>query len=254
MMNGLHNRETLGNAEIFAWTNNHIKMKIEIWSDIACPYCYIAMVRLHNAVQSFEYKDVVTVAAKSFELEPEISVDGGESQHEAVMRKYRQSAFGAQQVLDQAGYAAKTSGISINWDQVITTNSFDAHRLIKFAATHGKAREMEERLYSAYFTDGKHIADRQTLTELAAELGLDAKVALEDGSFSEAVRRDEQEARTLGVHAVPYLLFDNKYSVSGARSEADYLDLLYQMYQESMINGVAEVPRAPGCVDGSCTI
>lgn len=233
--------------------NNH-NMKIEIWSDIACPYCYIAMVRLHNAIQRFEYKDEVQVIVKSFELEPDIAHNGGESQHEAVMRKYRQTALGAQQVLDQAGYAARESGITINWDKVITTNSFNAHRLIKFAATHGKGEEMETRLFSAFFTEGKHIADRPTLISLAAELGLDAKAVLENGSYSDTVRRDEQEARTLGVRSVPYLLFDEKFSVTGARQEEDFFNLLHQFREEAMRSIINEVPPAPGCEDGTCSI
>ena len=229
-------------------------MKIEIWSDIGCPYCYIAMVRFYKALERFEHKNSVEIHLKSFELEPEIKVNGGETQHQAVMRKYRQGPEGAQRTLDQAKHAATESGITINWDKVITTNSFNAHRLMHFAATHGKAKEMEMRLFKAYFTDGAHIGDRDVLIGLAEELGLDAKAVLENGRFSDEVRIDEYQARSLDINSVPYMLFEDKYAVTGARPEDEFLSMFSQFHHESLKKSIIDMDGSAGCVDGSCSI
>ena len=229
-------------------------MKIEIWSDIACPYCYIASARLARAIESFEHKSSVEVVLKSYELEPDIAVNSGESQHNAVIRKYRQNSMGAQNILDQAAHAANQSGLIINWDKVITTNTFNAHRLVHFAGQFGKAKEVEERLFRAYFEEGRHVGEKQVLLTIAVELGLDAEKLFTGELFEEDVRRDEQEARALGIRSVPYMLFDEKFAVNGARSEEDFSAMLVEFEQEAIKCGIRKLPESPGCDDGSCRV
>ncbi|RBQ06753.1 DsbA family oxidoreductase [Pedobacter miscanthi] len=229
-------------------------MKIEIWSDVACPYCYVASVRLARALERFKHKESIEILIRSFELEPGISKDSGETQHQAVMRKYRQTASGAQQTLDMAASAARESGIVINWDQVVTTNSFDAHRLIHFAGRFGKTQEMKKRLFEAYFTDGINISEPESLIALGTELGLDCRAVIEDNIFSEAIRSDEQEAIRLGITSVPFMLVERKFAVRGARMEDEFLDLLEEFYQEAIRCEIIEKPQEPGCGDGSCSV
>jgi len=229
-------------------------MKIEVWSDIACPYCYVAHTRLAAALARFEYKDSVQMVMRSFELEPDMAQEPMESQHHAVMRKYRQDSLSAQHTLDQAAAAAALSGIEINWDRVITTNTFNAHRLIHFARTIGKAAEMEKRLFEAYFTRGEHIGRDEVLEEIAREFGLDAREMLRQNQFGPLVRKDEKDAADFRIRAVPYMLFDEKFAVKGARTEDEFLELLHEFRLEAIKCGIEERPEAPGCEDGFCGI
>lgn len=230
-------------------------MKIEIWSDIACPYCYIGKKHLDTALQQFEFRNQVEVVLHSFELEPDIAENSGESQHNAVMRKYRQSVKTAQETLDRATIAGKAVGLVIDFDKVVTTNTFNAHRLIHFAATEGKENEMKNRLFKAYFAEGKNISDISVLQELASETGLDARLILENNLFAAQVRKDEKNAQSLGIRSVPFFLFDSKYSVSGAQPVSVFLEVLEKVWRENMpLDVVSEKETGDGCVDGVCHV
>lgn len=230
-------------------------MKIEIWSDIACPYCYIGKKHLDTALQQFDFRNQVEVVLHSFELEPDIAENSGESQHTAVMRKYRQSVKTAQETLDRATDAGKAVGLVIDFDKVVTTNTFNAHRLIQFAATEGKKNDMKNRLFKAYFAEGKNISDVLVLQELAVEIGLDARLILENNLFAAQVRKDEKNAQLLGIRSVPFFLFDSKYSISGAQPVGTFLEVLEKVWRENMpLDTVLEKETGDGCVDGVCHV
>lgn len=230
-------------------------MKIEIWSDIACPYCYVGKSHLDKALEQFDYKDQVEIVLHSFELEADISENSGESQHHAVMRKYRQTPEAARHTLDRATLAGKATGVLIDFDKVVTTNTYHAHRLIQFAVTEGKGNEMKNRLFKAYFSEGKNISDIAVLTELAAETGIDARPVLNSELFAKQVRKDEQNARLLGIRSVPFFLFDSKYSVSGAQPVGTFLEILEKIRNENVPLQNTSVARiGDGCVDGICQI
>jgi len=228
-------------------------MKIEIWSDIACPYCYIGFVHLQNALREFkgEKPDLIL---RSFELEPDIASNSGETQHMAVMRKYYQSRVQAQQTLDGAVRAGNAAGVVIDFDKVVTTNTFHAHRLIHFAHTLGRGLEMKERLFRAFFTEGLHIGDKSVLTRIAAGMGIDAREVMEGDQYSEEVRKDERAAQYMQLRSVPYFLFDKKYAISGAQPVPAFLELLDQIGAAEQLKQIDAGSNTVGCDGGSCTI
>lgn len=148
-------------------------MKVEIWSDYQCPFCYIGKRRFEEALKQFENKDQVEVSFRSFELNPEAERDINMTQNEMLAKKYGMSQAQVEANSQNLTQQAKELGLDYHLDKVVLTNSFDAHRLMHFAESKGKEKEMNERLFKAYFTEGKHIGDHATLARLAEEVGLE---------------------------------------------------------------------------------
>lgn len=195
-------------------------MKIEVWSDFSCPFCYIGKRRLEKALEAFEHKDEVQVVYRSFELDPEAPKDTESSIHELLAVKYGLSLLQAKESNQNVAAQAKAEGLDYHFDTAIPTNTFDAHQLSHYAGEKGKAKEMTERLYRAYFTDSLHIGDRETLIRLAEEAGLNGQEAgevLDQNRYADQVREDEREARQLGIRGVPFVVLRGKYAVSGAQ-------------------------------------
>ena len=195
-------------------------MKIEVWSDFGCPFCYIGKRRLERALESFSHRDEIELVYRSFELDPGAPKDTESSIHELLAVKYGLSLEQAKESNRNVAQQAQTEGLTYNFDTIIPTNTFDAHRLAHYAGEQGKAKEMTERLFRAYFTDSLHIGDRDTLVRLAEEVGLDgatAREVLEQNTYADAVREDENEARRLGIRGVPFFVLRGKYAVSGAQ-------------------------------------
>ncbi|RUS45714.1 DsbA family oxidoreductase [Cohnella sp. AR92] len=211
-------------------------MKIEVWSDFACPFCYIGKRRLEGALEQFGHGGDIEVQFRSFELDPNAKRDVDYNVNEMLAKKYgmtvEQAAANNRSLTEQA----KAIGLDYHMDKSILTNSFDAHRLTHYAAQFGKREEMAERLFKAYFTDGLHIGDHETLAGLAVEIGLDregALAALKNDEFSSEVREDEQLAAQFGVRGVPFFVLDRKYAVSGAQPTEVFLQALEKAYSES---------------------
>ncbi|MEC2344795.1 DsbA family oxidoreductase [Paenibacillus barengoltzii] len=195
-------------------------MKIEVWSDFGCPFCYIGKRRLERALESFSHRDEIELVYRSFELDPGAPKDTESSIHELLAVKYGLSLEQAKESNRNVAQQAQTEGLTYNFDTTIPTNTFDAHRLAHYAGEQGKAKEMTERLFRAYFTDSLHIGDRDTLVRLAEEVGLDGaavREVLEQNTYADAVREDENEARRLGIRGVPFFVLRGKYAVSGAQ-------------------------------------
>lgn len=210
-------------------------MKVEIWSDVMCPFCYIGKRRFEEALSRFPNKDHVEVVWKSFELNPALVTNPQKSVTEYLAETKGWTLEYTQQVQAHVIDMAKEVGLHYDFDKAVMANSFDAHRLIQLAKTKGKGDAAEERLFKAYFTEGKNTADHDTLTQLGTEIGLDAqeiKILLEGNEFAEAVQRDEYEARQIGVRGVPYFVFNDKYAVSGAQLAETFLGALTQAYAE----------------------
>ncbi|GJM73464.1 hypothetical protein HMSSN036_56800 [Paenibacillus macerans] len=163
-------------------------MKIEVWSDFSCPFCYIGKRRLEKALEAFEHREEVQVVYRSFELDPEAPKDAELSIHELLAVKYGLSLLQAKESNQNVAAQAKAEGLDYHFDTAIPTNTFDAHRLSHYAGEKGKAKEMTERLYRAYFTDSLHIGDRDTLVRLAEEAGL-GRPGSQGGIGPEPVRR-----------------------------------------------------------------
>ncbi|QLY82216.1 DsbA family oxidoreductase [Clostridium intestinale] len=239
-------------------------MKIEIWSDFVCPFCYIGKRRLEIALDEFEHKNEVELVFKSFELDPNAKKEYKESIHEIIANKYGIPLEQAKASNDQLILQAKAIGLDYNFDDLKPTNTFDAHRLVHFAKTYGKDKELTERLLKAYFVDSLNLSDPKVLSELACEVGVDgakALVVLESDEYTSEVRMDEQIASNIGVTGVPFFVFNNKYAVSGAQPPELFLEVLENVKSEELSEISAESiatdtvsNNSEICSDGKCTI
>jgi len=209
-------------------------MKIEIWSDIMCPFCYIGKRKFEAALAAFDNKDAVEIEWKSFMLAPELQTDTTKNIHQFLADHKGMSLEEATGMNDNVAHMAAQVGLAYNFDKSIVANSFNAHRFLHFAKQHGKQQEAEELVFQAYFTDGKNIDSADTLMGIATTLGLDAQAfaaAMGSGAFADEVLADIDEAQQLGVRGVPFFVFDRKYAVSGAQDPAVFLQTLEKSFE-----------------------
>lgn len=193
-------------------------LKIEIWSDINCPFCYIGKRHLEEALKT--YSGNYQVEWKSFELDPYARPVKGMSQNELLAKKYGKTLEWAQDMNAQMTARAKEVGLNFHMDKVVPANSFNAHRLIHLAKNFGKQDQMKERFLNAHFTEGLDLNDLMVLENLAVEVGLpkaEVQSLLNSHQFSEDVRSDEEIAAELGIRGVPFFVFNKKLAVSGAQ-------------------------------------
>lgn len=241
-------------------------MRIDIWSDYACPFCYIGKRRLEHALSQFPERDKVEVVYRSFQLDPNARADKTRDIHDQLAAKYGMTREKAKAMNEQMAEQARGVGLEFNFDTVVHTNTFDAHRLSHYAAAQGKAGEMAERLLRAYFTDTVDLGDRSVLVSLAGEIGLDAaqvEAVLEGDAYADGVHADIEAARQLNITGVPFFVFNNKYAVSGAQPGPVFSEVLDTVWAEEKNSPVLQVfggkPQsqaadAEGCEDGSCSI
>jgi predicted DsbA family dithiol-disulfide isomerase len=215
-------------------------MKVEIWSDVVCPWCYVGKRRFEQALARFTHGDEVEVEWKSFELDPgsrsAAPGDGGPDYADRLAKKYSTTRAGAQQMLDSMTLAAAAEGLDFRFDLAVSANTFEAHQVIHLAAARGLQDQVKERLLRGYFTEGEAVGDRAVLVRLAAEAGLDAaevEKALEEQEHATAVRADDAEAGALGISGVPFFVIDRKYGVSGAQPADQLLQVLERAWNES---------------------
>ncbi|MFP5110312.1 DsbA family oxidoreductase [Neobacillus sp. C211] len=236
-------------------------MKIEVWSDYVCPFCYIGKRRLEVALDQFPHRDQVEVEFKSFELDPNSPKNIGQNIHEVLAKKYGMSVEKAKEANQGVGQQAATVGLKFNFDEMKPTNTFDAHRLAKFAKTQGKEAAVSEMLLHAYFTESKHIGDIETLTDLAEAAGLNRQEVLQVLNDKEAyatdVRQDESLAQQYGVRGVPYFVINQKYAISGAQPTETFMGALQKVWEEESPTPVLKdlsTEDDVSCADGSCAI
>ena len=198
----------------------HEGVKVEIWSDVVCPWCYIGKRRFERGLAAFEHRDEVQVVWRSFELDPRAPRESAEDPVDRLARKYgmtREAALAAQARV--TGLAAG-EGLTYRLDVARPANTFNAHRLLHLAAECGVQDAAEERLFAAYFTEGRPLGDVDTLVALAGESGLDeaaARSVLLGDAYAQAVAGDEREAAALGITGVPFFAIDRRYGISGAQ-------------------------------------
>ena len=206
-------------------------MDVEIWSDIACPWCYIGKRRFEAALAQFEHRDDVSVTWRSFELDPAAPAERTGDRAERLAEKYGMTVEQARAAEQRLTDAAVGEGLPFRFDIARSGNTFDGHRLVHLAETHGLQNEMKERLLRAYFTEGELMSDHDTLMRLAGEVGLDeqeARELLAGDRYADAVHADERIAGELGISAVPTFVIDRKLGASGAQPPDALLDLLRQ--------------------------
>jgi predicted DsbA family dithiol-disulfide isomerase len=204
-------------------------MELEIWSDIACPWCYVGKRRMEAALAAFEHREEVTVTWRSFELDPGAPAEREGSHAELIARKYGRTLEEVAAMDAQLTAVAAADGIEMRLGDIRSGNTFDGHRLIHLAAAHGRQDAMKERLMRAYFTEGALVSDHETLAALAAEVGLPADEVRElllTERHAEDVRDDERTAQAAGISAVPCFVIDRKYGASGAQDPAILLEFL----------------------------
>ena len=216
-------------------------MKIDIWSDIMCPFCYIGKRKLETALQQFEHKADVSINWHSFQLDPGIQYEEGKDLHTYLAERKGQTREWSVMVHKQMTETAKKEGLEYNFDKAIIANSFDAHRLIQLAKTHGLGDAAEEQLFKAYFTDGRNVSDHNTLLQIGIEIGLRAVEVgemLNSDAFAEDVHKDIMQAQRLGVRGVPFFLLDEQLGISGAQPVEVFTDGLqkaWALHEKAMV-------------------
>jgi predicted DsbA family dithiol-disulfide isomerase len=204
-------------------------VNVEIWSDIACPWCFIGKRRFEEALARFEHADQVQVTWRSFELDPEAPQERTGDRAARLAEKYGMTIERARELEQGLVATAAGEGLEFRFDIARSGSTFDAHRIVHLAAEHGLQDAMKERLLRAYFSEGELVGDAETLLRLAVEVGLpseEVSQTLAGERFAEEVRDDEQTARRLGVSAVPTFVVDRALGASGAQPPAELLELL----------------------------
>lgn len=203
-------------------------MKIEIWSDIMCPFCYIGKRHLEAALTRFPKLDV-EIVWKSFQLDPTITPQPGKDVYTYLAERKGMSIEQSKEMHAQVIERAKEAGLNYQMDHAIIANSFDAHRLLQFAKTKGKGDALKELLLSAYFIEGKDFGDKETLEKLGVASGLaldDVHEVVYSTEYSDAVKSDIEEGQNLGLQGVPFFVFDRKYAISGAQPVGAFVETI----------------------------
>ncbi|MFV5683957.1 DsbA family oxidoreductase [Flavobacterium sp. GB2R13] len=231
------------------------KLKIQIWSDIMCPFCYIGKRRMEEALQLFEHKDAVEIEWKSFQLDAGFIASPDDDMAEHLAEKYRKDRDWAQNMLDNMTQNAKTAGLDFHFEKAVLANSLNAHRLLHLAKKYNLANDLEELLFKAYLTEGKNVNDLNTLAELGLEVGLEAeeiKQVLYSDAFANEVKEDIAAANSIGVQGVPFFVFENKYAISGAQPASAFLQTLEKVWEEGKFE--SKVTLLNTTTENSCDI
>lgn len=214
-------------------------LDVEVWSDVACPFCYIGKRQLADALARFAHRDDVTVTWRSFQLNPDQRTDPTRHPEDYLTQERGLPLAQVRQMNARVTAMGREVGIDLALEDAIIANTFRAHRALHFAKSAGRQDQLKERLMRAYFSEGRNVDDLGTLVGLGAEVGLDgvalrAALAADDSSdpLGDAVRRDLFEARQLGIGGVPFFVLDRKYGVSGAQGSDALLAALTQAHDE----------------------
>lgn len=236
-------------------------MNVDIWSDIACPWCFIGKRRFETALADFPHRDQVTVTWHSYQLDPTIPehYDGSELDYLATVKQMDPAQV--RQMLDHVTTVAAGEGLDYDFDRLVVANSFSAHELLHLAKEHGVADAVKESLLSAHFEHGEDIGDRDVLVRIGVAAGLDAdeiRDSLEMRRFRKAVQDDIQQARSLGIQGVPFFVIENKWGVSGAQPAELFTQALEQAWREAnplvMVQSDTAAADAPVCGPDGCAI
>lgn len=237
-------------------------MKIEIWSDVVCPWCFVGKRRLETALAGFEHADEVEVVYRSFELDPTAPVHGHELSTGVIAKKYGRSEAEMRQMQQQLTDLAAQEGLAFRLFDTVHTNTVDAHRLLHLALeTGGPAlqRDLKEALLSAYFEGAANVGDHDVLTAVAVVAGLDearVREVLASDEYADAVAADVAQARAYGATGVPFFVVDQKYGISGAQPAETFSQVLAQAWSEShpVLQTIGGDADAAACGPDGCPI
>ena len=207
-------------------------MRVDIWSDVICPWCYVGKARFEKALDSFAHRDEVEVIYHSFELDPSSPRGQRESNLTMLSKKFGKSPAEALALDDQVGSLARAEGLGFDSDRPVG-NTFDVHRVLHLGLDRGVQQALLDAVNEAYFGQGRQVFDRDVITEIAAGAGLDGAAAgdvIDGDAYAEEVRQDELQARELGVSGVPFFVFDMALGVSGAQPTEMFASALQQAW------------------------
>lgn len=206
-------------------------MKVDIWSDVRCPFCYIGKRKFETALAQYEHKDMVEVEWHSFELDPNAETLPNVDAVDYLANRYGRPREWAEEMHQSVTDTAAEVGLKFDLAKSVVANSFDAHRLIQLAKTEALGDEIEEKLFEAHFTNGKDISNHNVLVEIGVAAGLDklsVDTMLKSTDFTDEVRHDEKTAQSIGVRGVPFFVFNQKLAVSGAQPPEAFLGAMRQ--------------------------
>lgn len=210
-------------------------MKIEIWSDVVCPFCYIGKRKLEKALAKFPQKEAIEIEWKSFQLNPDQKTNPDISTLEYLAESKGWTLEQAREISAQVSHMAEMEGLAFDFEHAVVANTKNAHRLIHLAKASGKGGEMKERLLKAYFTEGLNIDDSETLISLGKEVGLEEesiKKLLESNQYEDTVDQDIYESKLIGVKGVPFFVLDRKFGISGAQPDEVFTQTLEKAWTE----------------------
>ncbi len=230
-------------------------IQIDIWSDIVCPFCYIGKRNLENALEQTGLKEFSKVIWHSFELAPDAQTTSDVSIYEVLGERKGWRLERSKQIHNQMEQRAKQSGLEYNFDKTVPANSFKAHRLLHLAKNHNVQNEVKEKLFKGYFTDGENIDDEEYLVKTGLRSGLNEKEIREilvSRDIEQEIRKDIEDARKLGIQGVPFFIFNQKYSVSGAQPVEVFVEALEKVKEELNFDDQTGENNAFCGPDGNC--
>ncbi len=237
-----------------------VNMKIEIWSDYVCPFCYIGKRRFEEALKETGLGENAEVVFKAFQLDPNTPETSDKTMQEVLAEKYGTSVEEAKNMTDNVELQAKTVGLHYDYGKIKPANTFNAHRLAKLAEQQGLGAQASERLLKAYFIDAEKIGTEDVLLRLAEEVGIArdrAQQMLDSDEFAAEVKADIAEAKQIGVQGVPFFVINRKYAISGAQPAEAFAEALRKVAEEEGIQPSLKVLAADGegiCTDDGCSI
>lgn len=235
-------------------------MKIEVWSDYVCPFCYIGKRQLEKAIEASGLQGQVDVQMKAFQLDPYTPADVESTMIETLAQKYNTSIEQATQMTNGVKERALEVGLKYDFDNMRPANTFKAHRLAKWAEQNGKGEAFSEAMMEAYFIDAKKINDVNVLADIAEKVGLPREAAIAvagNADFEQEVNQDIQEAMQIGVKGVPFFVLNRKYAISGAQPQELFEDTLRKVAEEAGIQPALKIvgdDKSGICTDDSCEI
>lgn len=215
-------------------------MKVDIWSDIRCPFCYIGKKKFEKALEKFPHRDKVEVEWHSFQLDPGLKTQPDLDSVDYLAQVKGMPRDQVVQMHEHVNAAAKEVGLVFDFDRSIVANSFNAHRLIQLAKSQGLGDHAKEHLFRAHFTEGRNIDDANELRKIGVAVGLDPKAVddmLASNAYAEKVQEDETVARHIGIRGVPFFVLNNKHALSGAQPPEVFLEALTKVWAEGAAEG-----------------
>ncbi|TDQ36258.1 putative DsbA family dithiol-disulfide isomerase [Aureibacillus halotolerans] len=225
-------------------------VKVDIWSDVACPFCYIGKRNFERGVQMLEGEQDIEVNFRSFQLDPSAPVTTKDSVHDMLVKKYGMPLAQAKEMNQNVTQTAKQAGLRFDLDNVVLTNTMDAHRLSHFAKQQGKMNDVIEALLCAYFVEGKHVGDLSVLASIGEQAGLDKNAVrdmLAGHSFKAEVNKDQEDAKAIGMTGVPFFVINDTYAVSGAQPPEVFANALRDVTEKEKLSQDAVCTDAHRC-------